>query len=242
MCDTGYKVIFTKEGAKVIECGITISGALGIQGQRDKVTGLWTIPLNNTRISIMTQEYRKQKEEMSNNVYKLSKVHDATQYLHAAAFSPVKSTLIKAIEAGNFTTWPNLTAHHVKQYLEKSEETIKVHMDQQRKNVRIMKPKENTTSKKGDNTEEPEVEPHITEWTNLTYAAIHDIEGHTYTDLTDRFPSVSSRGYKYIVVLYNFDTNNILAKPMKSRSDAEAIYTQWYTMNLPPKASNHCSK
>jgi hypothetical protein len=36
-----------------------------------------------------------------------------------------KSIFIKAIEAGNFTTWPNLTALHVKQYLEKSEVTIK---------------------------------------------------------------------------------------------------------------------
>jgi hypothetical protein len=63
------------------------------------------------------------------------------------------------------------------------------------------------------------------------YAAIYDIEEHTYMNLTGRFPSVSIRGYKYILVLHNNDTNNnILAEPMKNRSDSEAIraYTVMY--------------
>jgi hypothetical protein len=49
------------------------------------------------------------------------------------------------------------------------------------------------------------------------------MEGHAYTDLTGRFPSVYSRGYKYMLVLNEFDTNNILAEPMKNSSYAEAI-------------------
>jgi hypothetical protein len=95
-----------------------------------------------------TQEYRKRQDEISNNVYEASKVYDATQYLHASAGSTVKSTLIKATEAGNFTTWPNLAAHHVKQYMEKSESTIKGHMNQQRKNVKSTTPKEKMTPHK----------------------------------------------------------------------------------------------
>jgi hypothetical protein len=55
------------------------------------------------------------------------------------------------------------------------------------------------------------------------YAAIHDIDGHTYTDLTGRFPKTSSRGYKYILVLYDYDGNSIQAAPMKNRSATEAI-------------------
>jgi hypothetical protein len=90
----------------------------------------------------MAHQYRKRQGEMSNNVYKLSKVYNATQHLHASSFSPVNSTFTKAIEAGNFTTRPNLTAHHVKQHLEKSEAIIKGHMNQQSKNVRSTQPKE----------------------------------------------------------------------------------------------------
>jgi hypothetical protein len=72
---------------------------------------------------------------------KSKKNNDVTQYLHAAEFSPVKSTVTKAIEAGNFTTWPNLTAQLIKQYLEKSEVTTKGHINQQRRNVRGTRPK-----------------------------------------------------------------------------------------------------
>jgi hypothetical protein len=77
---------------------------------------------------------------------------------------------------------------------------------------------------------DPEIEPHITKCTKIIYVAIHDIQWHTYTDLTGRFPTVSSRGYTYILVLYDFDTNNLLAEQMKSKSDAEAIrsYTVIY--------------
>jgi hypothetical protein len=62
------------------------------------------------------------------------------------------------------------------------------------------------------------------------FAAIQDLEGHTYTDLTGGFPKTSSRGYTYILVLYDYDGNSIQAEPMKNRSDTEAIrvYTRIY--------------
>jgi hypothetical protein len=102
-------------------------------------------------------------------------------------------------------------------------------MNQQRKNVKSTKPKEQVkTSATKEN--KPEVEPYITERMNLIYAEIYDTEGHTYTDPTGRFPSVSNRGYNNILVLYDFDTNSIFAEPVKNRSDSEAIraYTVLY--------------
>jgi hypothetical protein len=62
------------------------------------------------------------------------------------------------------------------------------------------------------------------------YAAIHEFEGHTYTDLTGGFPKTSSRGYKYILVLYDCGGISIQAEPMKNWSDMEAIraYTRIY--------------
>jgi hypothetical protein len=107
-----------------------------MHGQRDHSTGLWTVPLdaNSTK-----------QNESINSVYEISKVYDTIQYLHAAAGSPVSSTLVKAIKAGNFTTWPTLTPEHVNKYLEKSEATVKGHLNQTRKNVRSTKPKKNMT-------------------------------------------------------------------------------------------------
>ena len=52
---------------------------------------------------------------------------------------------------------------------------------------------------------------------------INEPTGQIYTDQTGRFPIQSSRGYKYIMILYDHDSNAILAEPMKSRSDHEMI-------------------
>jgi ABC-type transporter MlaC component len=138
---------------------------------------------------------------------------------------------------GNFTTWPTLTAEHVNKYLEKSEATVKGHLNQTRKNVRSTKPKKRHNKQE----DAPDYEPHITERTNVVYAAIHTIDGHTYTDLTDRFRTTSSRGYKYILVLYDYDGKRVHAEPMKNRSDAEAIraysriYDELTSKGLKPK-------
>jgi hypothetical protein len=97
----------------------------------------------------------------------------------------VPSTFIKAIEAGKFMTWPTLKAKHVRKYMEKSEAAIKGHLNQTRKNVRITRPKKKITTP----DEKVEYEPHIMKCTNVVYAATHELEGHTYTDLTGRFPT-----------------------------------------------------
>ena len=39
-----------------------------------------------------------------------------------------------------------------------------------------------------------------------------------FTDQTGRFPITSSRGYKYIMIAYDYDSNKILADPIKSRA------------------------
>jgi hypothetical protein len=210
MCDAGYKVLFDEGRAQVMEGNVSVQGRIVMHGQRDHSTGLWTVPLdaNSTK-----------KYESIKSVYEISKVYNAIQYLHKAAGSPVPSTFVRAMKAGNFTAWPTLTPEHVNKYLKKSEATVKGHLNQTRKNVRSMKPKK----KPGAQEETQYYEPQIMERTNVVYAAIHDIEGHTYTDLTGLFPKTSSRGYKYVLVLYDYDGNSIQAEAMKNRSDAEAI-------------------
>jgi hypothetical protein len=180
---------------------------------------------------------KHKKDESINSVYEISKVYNRIQYLHAAAGSPAPSTFVKAIKAGNFTTWPTPTPEHVNKYLEKSEATVKGHLNQTRKNVRSTKPK-----KKPDAREKTQdYEPHITERTNVVYAAIHYIDGHTYTDLTGRFPKTSIRGYKYILLLYDYDGKSIQAEPTKNRLDAEGIrayskiYDELTSKGLKPK-------
>jgi hypothetical protein len=144
-------------------------------------------------------------------------------FLHAALFSPVPSTLLHAIQRGHLTTWPGLTSHNVKRFLHKSIATVKGHLDQTRKNKRSTK----TASPAEDLTALPS--PPITDGkrTHLVYAAIINAPtatGQIYTDQTGRFPVVSRRGNKYIMVLYDYDSNSILVEPIKNRTDAEILH------------------
>ena len=65
--------------------------------------------------------------------------------------------------------------------------------------------------------------------------------GKLYTDLTGQFPVQSSRGHKYVLVAYNFDSNSIHVKPLKSRTDNntntayEDIHTKLTARGLKPK-------
>ena len=47
--------------------------------------------------------------------------------------------------------------------------------------------------------------------------------GETFSDQTGRFPVTSSKGNKYIMIMYNYDDNAILGEPMKSRTENEMV-------------------
>ena len=50
-----------------------------------------------------------------------------------------------------------------------------------------------------------------------------EVTGKVSTDQTGRFPVTSSRGSKYLMVLYNYDSNAIITEPLKSRIKHELV-------------------
>jgi hypothetical protein len=58
--------------------------------------------------------------------------------------------------------------------------------------------------------------------TQFIYAATIDA-GQIYTYQTGRFPVVSSKVNKYIMILYDYDSNVILAQPIKDRTAFELL-------------------
>jgi hypothetical protein len=58
--------------------------------------------------------------------------------------------------------------------------------------------------------------------TQFVYAATIDA-GKISTDQTGRFPVVSSKGNKYIMILFDYDSNAILAQPIKDRTAPELL-------------------
>jgi hypothetical protein len=57
-----------------------------------------------------------------------------------------------------------------------------------------------------------------------------ELKGLVGSDLPGRFPFTSNHGNKYIFVMYDFDTNSIIGKPIKSREVDQLVsgYQQCY--------------
>jgi hypothetical protein len=115
--------------------------------------------------------------------------------------------------SGFYQSWPGLTAAAVRKHLPKSEATTKGHLDQTRKKLR--------STKTDDMELEEEQEPNNTQ-THQIFAAIKNTDkiytGKIYTNQTGRFPVTSSQGNKYILVLYEYNTNTILTEALHSRT------------------------
>jgi hypothetical protein len=161
----------------------------------------------------------KQKLETNhvqcNHAHDNSNQKDLIKYLHAACFSPVKSTWITAIKNGHFTSWPGLTERAVEKHLSKSTSTTKGHLNQKRQNARTTKDKDPKVI-----ITEPDLDQGIK--TQFVYAATIDA-GQIYTDQTGIFTVVSSKGNKYIMILYDYDSNDILAQTIKDRTAPELL-------------------
>jgi hypothetical protein len=126
MAENGYTTIFRpgNEGVMIHKKGtltIPTSEPSVLQGCKKRGANLWTVSAPATN---------DERKEVA-NVYNLPSISQSIKYLHAAAGYPVKDTWIKAITAGNYTTWPGLTAPAVQKHFPKSDETQKGHMKRQ---------------------------------------------------------------------------------------------------------------
>jgi hypothetical protein len=89
------------------------------------------------------------------------------------------------------------------------------YLNQQRQNARTTQIKSTN-----ENNQETDIDHGIE--TQFVYAATI-YAGQIYTDRTGRFPVVSSKGNKYIMILYDYDSNAILAQPIRDRTAHELL-------------------
>ena len=159
-------------------------------------------------------------EEAENNIKRL------ILFLHEALGCPTKSTLIKAVKKGHLATWPGLTVKRINKYIKGNIINAKGHMHMSRQSNkrsrgRRSQLKDNNTQNIEEEALNPTQETDNIK-TNLHYAKIEETDLYG-TDQTGKFPYRSKRGNKYIFVLYNYDSNSILSRPMKNRTDAEFL-------------------
>lgn len=212
--DVGYTTIFHpyRKGVTIHREGtVTISQKKPpeLQGCRAE-SGLWEMALQ------AQQQQPIQKEEQLNSVYDLPSTELKIKYLHGAAGFPVKDTWITAINAGNFASWPGLSAKEVARYFPESDETAKGHMKRQRQNVRSTK-----VVATHANSSTPVTMPQHKEY----YLYVFNAHDTLYTDQTGQFPITSMRRNKYIMIMYEVNGNYIDAEPFKNRTDEELTKT-----------------
>jgi hypothetical protein len=73
MCDAGYCVLFEEGEAKIFEGDVMVHGKVIMEGQRDRSTGLWTVPLDNKNQE-WGNTYKSKKDEITINAYEINKV------------------------------------------------------------------------------------------------------------------------------------------------------------------------
>jgi hypothetical protein len=180
--------------------------------------GLWAI-------NLLRQETNTHK---ASSAYSGQITTAAIKFLHVACFSPTTATWTQAINKGFFRSIPALTAKTVYKQLPKSMATAMGHMDQIRKNVRSTRHRKQPSNKEVKEFNQDSNPSCDNSTTNQIFAGMVDLyapepEGKLYLDLTGRFPAKSQDGSLYVLILYTYDNNAILVKPLKNRTDGEQL-------------------
>jgi hypothetical protein len=199
-----------------------------LQGSCNASTGLWQLCLQPSTL-LQTRPFVQQLDNppSANNIHKLTVKQDIMTYLHCACFSPVPSTWLNAINAGHFTTWPGLTIDLICKDLSKSVATSKGHIRQERQHLRSRQ----SLSLPLPHAKEAKIATAKTleiggthdkiashEQTHCVYMKPITVTGQINSNQTGHFPITSSRGSKYIMVVYDYDSNVILTEPLTSRT------------------------
>jgi hypothetical protein len=214
LCDNGCTVLFDSNRCRVQHKQQTI-----MEGPRDPTTKLWLLPLCPNPRPVLTTSSTA-NPHFGNAAQQTSTKSDLIQYLHAACFSPSPTTWTNAIANNQFTTWPGLTTRAVKRYLPPSLATAKGHLDKNRRNTRSTKCTPTPLATDTDMCPKREEKTHA----HFACFGMADNKGQiVYTDLTGAFPVTSNSGNKYLLIIYDYDSNAILCEPMKKRCDSEAL-------------------
>ena len=199
-------------------------------------------------------ETQRLQDCKANIIIKKKQTHlKLVNYLHAACFSPTKSTFISAIEKGFLKSWPGLTTKKVEKYLKDSVATAQGHLNQQQQHLqstktaknnihpidgtcaKITKLQLNNAYKHGsaavtDNNFSSSSVPNTNNNIVAHIVINHNYDKIGYIDTTGRFPQQSSREHEYVLIGYYYNGNAILGTPLKDRSET-SLTKAWQTIH-----------
>ena len=230
LCDHGCTATFSDSTVSIhLPNGDTI-----LTGTRSAITQLWCLNLPSTPApsAASTTHPPSPLLDVANSLLQSSAtIASRVAYYHATMFSPAQSTWCAAIDAGHFTSWPELTSAQVRRHPPRSAATIKGHLDQQRANLRSTSapstpplPSPPPASTIADPAADDHTPPSLqSQRSHELFAHCAPITGQLFSDLTGRFVQPSCSGNTDMLVLYDYDSNFIHVEPMKSKSGPEIL-------------------
>ena len=214
LCNDDCTAIFTKHNFYVVK-----NNSVLLEGTRNWSDGLWDIPLPNHRPKKQAEDASINSNSINYIVQKDQPKYKLAAYLHACLFSPSLSTLQKSITNKNLLTFPNIDRINFKQALGPTKSEAKGHLDQEASGLQ--------STKQTDDAFPTKEEPSYQAMLSMVESA--NLNQKSYLDLTGKFPHTSSRGYKYVLIVYDHDSNAILAQALKTRQASE-IKTAWHLL------------
>eukprot|EP00957_Ditylum_brightwellii_P171328 13042190-Ditylum_brightwellii.AAC.1 len=122
-------------------------------------------------------------------------------------FSPVKKVLIDAARRKYLQWQPGFTQAAICKHINIEEAILKGHLNQVRQGVRSTQVEEPECKQESGNQK-----------THFVFVTLSDLGGTIYTGQTGRFLRVSSKGYRYVMVAYIYDSNYTEAVSIKNRT------------------------
>jgi hypothetical protein len=166
--------------------------------------------------------------EYIHNIYELPSLEPTVCCLYATACFPPKSPWLKAVQRGNYSTWPLINVKNVAKYFPESEETQMGHMLGQCQGVQSTCPVNAPGATNNANplnitvpVNNPVPTAHIVAHDVLI--RVIDLKDTMYTDQTGYFPFESSHGIHYIMILHHVDSNSSWSKALKNNSKGKLI-------------------
>ncbi len=234
LCTAGYTVRFDNASVTVLD----VDGHALLSGPRDPSTGLWVFPLPTSTVPPPPTDPIPPPTSLHCSAaafYPSSILHtqaDLAAWYHASMGSLPIPTLHNAINRG-WITLPGLSPAMVRK-LRPSTATYLGHLDQKRQGLDSSRPppppppsvsEPSMSVASNPESSPPPIPPNtiLLQSSSMAEAALH-------VDLTGRFPAKSRLGFSYVLIMYNPDTDYILAVPQRTKSAAD--YVASYTIGL----------
>ena len=224
LCDAGCTAFFTKTGVSIYHDGQEV-----LTGSRQGPNHLWNLHIPASPTPPPDSPMAAANAVRPAFLPATTSAADIVAFMHGSLGSPVVSTLRKAVDLGYLHGFPGLTPRTIRNHPPFSVATVKGHQDATRMNIQSTKPPPEPEPNKLDFDDffPPSEKPNSP--THQVFPACLEITGKAYSDLTGEFVIPSSRGHKYVLVVYDYDSNHIFAEPLTSRQAAN-IYKAYRTI------------